>query len=197
MKNRHSLLALAILLTPAAALAQTTQDDKIDQLSKRVDALEAQALPARAPANPAPIASGWWNNTAISGRVYFDVSSVEHKSNGVKMPDNGLGFDLKRFYIGIDHSFNDMFAANITTDATYDSTAGTSQLFIKKAYMQMTLDPALVLRLGSSDTPWISYADGVSGFRYIDASLIDRTKFGSSADWGVHAMEPAPWRPQL
>jgi hypothetical protein len=179
-------LAAAILFAaPAAA-----QDDKVDQLAKRVDALEAQVQQARGAPPPlaASPASGWWNNTSISGRVYFDISSVEHKSDGVKLAGSGVGFDLKRFYIGVDHVFNAMFAVNITTDATYDSATGTSQIFVKKAYAQVTLDPALVLRFGSADMPWIPYADGINGYRFIDNSLIDRTKFGTSADWGVHAL---------
>jgi hypothetical protein len=188
-KIRLTALTAAALLGSATGLfAQTSEEDRLNQLSQRVEALEAQAKAGHAAAPLAPVSSGWWNNTSISGRIYFDVTDIDHKSNGVKTPDNGVNLDLKRFYIGIDHTFNDMFAANITTDATYDSTTGTSQLFIKKAYLQMTLDPALSFRFGSADEPWIVYADGLYGNRFLERTLIDRTNYGTAADWGVHAM---------
>ncbi len=55
---------------------------------------------------------------------------------------NGINFDIKRFYIGVDHTFNSMFSANVTTDTTYDSGSSTGQIYIKKAYLQAKIDPA-------------------------------------------------------
>jgi hypothetical protein len=49
-----------------------------------------------------------------------------------------------------------------------------------------------VFRLGSSDMPWIPYAEGVYGYRFVENTLIDRTyggvnsSFGNSADWGAN-----------
>ena len=34
--------------------------------------------------------------------------------------------------------------------------------------------------------PWIPFAEGVYGYRYIENTLIDRVKLGNSADWGIH-----------
>ena len=49
---------------------------------------------------------------------------------------NGTQTELKRFYIGVDHKFNDIFSANLTTDFRYN-TNGTSKdvlVYVKKAY---------------------------------------------------------------
>jgi predicted porin len=115
----------------------------------------------------------------------------------VKVPasaggQNGVNFDIKRFYVGIDHTFNKTFAANITTDFTYDAATGATQIYIKKAYLQAKLSNALILRFGSADLPWIPFVEDVYGYRYVENTLIDRTKFGTSADWGVHALGSLP-----
>src|ERR1700743_2591275 len=121
MKNKKIMAAAtaAFLVPGTAARAKQSREGRRNQLSQRFEALEAQARAGHA--EPMPVSSGWWNDTSISGRIYFDATDIEQKSNGVKTPDNGVNFDLKRFYIGIDHTFNKTFSANITTDATYDS----------------------------------------------------------------------------
>jgi hypothetical protein len=136
--------------------------------------------------------TGWWENTSVSGRMYFDATHIDHKSNGAKtgLVDNGYGFDIKRFYIGIDHKFNDIFSANVTTDFTYagkSTETNTTRLYLKKAFLQAKVDDALVLRLGSTDLPWVPFVEDVYGYRHVENTLIDRTSFGTSADWGAHA----------
>ena len=60
--------------------------------------------------------------------------------------------------------------------------------YVKNAFLQAKVDPALTVRLGAADMPWIPFIDGNAGHRYVENSLIDRTKFGNSADWGVHVL---------
>lgn len=134
-------------------------------------------------------ADDWWESTKISGRMYFDTSYITHKSDGAKtgLIDNGYGFDIKRFYVGVDHKFDDVFSANITTDFQYSSATGSTVLYIKKAYLQAHLSDMLDIRLGATDLPWVPFAESLYGNRYIENTLIDRTKFGTSSDWGVHA----------
>jgi hypothetical protein len=137
---------------------------------------------------PAPkVKASWADNTNVSGRMYFDLSNVDVKSNGVKKAPSGTGFDIKRFYVGIDHKFNDVFSANVTTDFQYSSAISSTEIYIKKAYLQAKISDALVVRFGSTDLPWIPYAEDLYGYRYVENTLIDRDKFGTSADWGVHA----------
>lgn len=129
----------------------------------------------------------WFNSTKISGRMYFDFTNIDHKADGVSQSDNGTSFDIKRLYIGIDHKFDDVWSANVTTDFLYDSTSGATQLYIKKAYLEANIAPELKVRAGSTDMPWIPFVEDVYGLRQYEQTLIDRTKFGTSADWGVHA----------
>jgi hypothetical protein len=134
---------------------------------------------------------GWWDNTTISGRMYFNASTIDQKSNGTKTATTGTGFNIKRFYLGIDHKFDDIFSANLTTDV--DNVVGNNSanlvgkgLYIKKAYLQAKLDKAFWVRLGAADLPWIPYVEGVYGYRHIENTVTDRDKFGTSSDWGVH-----------
>jgi len=177
----------------AAALDQANQ--RIGDLDARVDALEAelQASEQRAAKDHDAIGasagalSGWWSNTSISGRMYWDFSNIDQDVNHVRTGTaNGTAFDIKRFYIGIDHKFDDVFSANVTTDFTYDSSTGVNQLFIKKAYVQAKVNDALVVRVGSADMPWIPFVEDIYGFRFVENTLTDRIKVGNSADWGAN-----------
>jgi len=198
--------AIAILTATSGAQARTAASSNdatqasIADLQARLDALEAELqaseqreaaaanAPVLPPPPPPPVVTGWWNNTSISGRMYLDISNIDHTSNGTNQADDGTNFDIKRFYISVDHKFNDTFSADITTDLTYDSTTKASQIFVKKAYLQAKIDDALVIRAGSADLPWIPFVEGLYGHRYVENTLIDRTKFGTSADWGVHVL---------
>jgi len=125
--------------------------------------------------------------------MYYDVSTMSTKTNGTETgPNNGTGFDIKRFYVGIDHKFTDMFSANITTDFQYSSAIGATEVYIKKAYLQAAFSPALTVRAGSTDMPWIPYAEGIYGYRYVENTVSDRQKVGTSADWGLHALGTLP-----
>lgn len=144
----------------------------------------------------------WANSTSISGRMYFNFSNIDQKSNGVKSSGNGTGFNIKRFYLGIDHTFSPIFSANLTMDASnvigqtnnanFNGAATPGLVgrgfYIKKAYLQAKLNPAFIIRLGSADLPWIPYAENQYGYRHIENTLIDRDSYGTSADWGVHVL---------
>ena len=199
-KGKFGLLAGVAVLAVSTSLPAFAQDESSAptnaELQARLEALEAEVQQSEmnaANAANAPAAAptgGWWDNTSISGRMYWDTSSITHKTDGTKAgnADNGIGFDIKRFYVGIDHTFSSIFSADVTTDVTYDSATAASQVFIKKAYLQAKIDPALIIRVGSADLPWVPYVEGIYGYRYLENTLIDRTKFGTSADWGVHVL---------
>ena len=169
------------------AAAQVASADEI----KRIPGEVQTAVVAKF---PKPV-TGWWNNTSVSGRVYYDITNIDQKIDGVKLPGspNGVNFDIKRFYLTVDHKFNDTFSAQVTTDFNYDSgPAGATQLYIKKAFLQAKLAPALTVRLGAADLPWVPFVEDVYGLRYVEFELADKTKFGTSADWGVHALGTLP-----
>jgi hypothetical protein len=129
----------------------------------------------------------WAESTSISGRMYYNISNIEQKSNGVKTTPSGTGLDIKRFYVGIDHKFNSVYSANITTDVQYSSAISATELYIKKAYLQASYSDAVNFRLGAADLPWIPFVEDLYGYRYLEQTISDRTKYGTSADWGVHA----------
>lgn len=178
-----------------AAQAQAAPpSDAVSQA--QFEALQNQVYEQQA-ATTSMTKSSWWANTKITGRFYWDISDVSATGNvktaaaslyHTKSPQDGFNYDLKRAYVMIDHKFNDTYAANLTTDATYDSTTGASQIFIKKAYLQAAYDPAFTVRVGSADLPWVPFVEGIYGYRYVENTLIDRTKYGTSADWGAHVL---------
>lgn len=200
------LLASAAIATPAFAqspppAASAITPEQIAALQAQIQALQAQvnqmqaaqaatdakvaAAPAAAPKIDLP---AWVKNTSVSGKAYLNVSSIDHERNGINQADNGTQTELKRFYLGVDHKFNDMFSANLTTDFRYNAN-GTSNdvlVYVKKAYLQAKFGPEFFVRVGSADLPWVPFAEGLYGYRFVENVLIDRTKFGTSADWGVH-----------
>ncbi len=74
-----------------------------------------------------------------------------------------------------------------TNGANNGIEANTGQgFYIKKAYLEAKINPALVVRLGSADMPWIPFVEGLYGYRHVEKTLIDLNGYGTSADWGVH-----------
>ena len=163
----------------AAASAQTAQ----------AAAAEIKTIPTVVKTQVAAIkpAPTWADSTSVNGRMYYNLSSVEQKSNGSRVPPSGVGFDVKRFYVGIDHKFDNTFSANVTTDFNYNSTIGQTVVYIKKAYLQAKVSDALVIQAGANDMPWIPFMEGLYGNRYVEQTIDDRLKYGTSSDWGLHA----------
>lgn len=131
-------------------------------------------------------------DTSLSGKMYFDFSNISQKNSDTGKTDaSGTGLDVKRFYLGVTHKFNDIWSANLTTDFSYVSNDGETNLFVKKAYVQGAFDKAAILRVGSADMPWIPFVEDYYGFRYVENTLTDRLKYGNSADWGLHMLGSA------
>jgi hypothetical protein len=186
----------------SAAVTTISQAD-LQAILTRMQSLESEVATLKAAqattaaqvaAAPAPAAApkidmpSWIKNTSISGKAFFNVSTIDQERADIEQTTNGTQTELKRFYLGVDHKFNDMFSANVTTDFRYGSN-GTSNdvlVYLKKAYLQAKFRPEFVVRIGEADLPWVPFAEGIYGYRYIENVLIDRTKFGTSTDWGVH-----------
>ncbi|MGY3231653.1 TolA-binding protein [Luteibacter sp. HA06] len=153
------------------------------------------------------------DNTKIGGTMFFDATNQSHdekvgagantKKDG-HGSTNGTGFDVKRFYLTVDHKFNDTWSANLTTDFSYQSAIASTSLFVKKAYVQGKFDPLFTVRFGAADMPWIPFVEKWYGYRYVENTITDRSfeggrsggtataggvgAFGNSSDWGVHAL---------
>lgn len=127
-------------------------------------------------------------DTVISGRVYYDMTNIDQTSNGVKQANSGTAFDLKRFYLGVDHKFNDVYSANVTTDMQYSSGVSATELYVKKAYIQGKYSDAFIVRLGAADMPWVPYVEDLYGYRYFEKTIADGLGQATSADWGAHVL---------
>lgn len=169
----------------AQTSAQAAQTQVASERSQ-IETLPAEVETATRKAAPKP---GWWNDTKLGATVFADASYINNRNDGVKNAQSGADYDIKRMYISVDHRFNDVFSANLTTDFTYDSTTKATQLYIKKAFLQTNLfGKALIVRAGSADMPWIPFVENIYGYRYVDHVLIDNYGYGTSADWGVHLL---------
>src|SRR6201991_882296 len=167
-----------------------------DDLSKRLDKLDKLV-----------------SNTKVGGTMFFDLTDIEHHEQVGTGPNrkvdghgsvNGTGFDVKRFYLTVDHQFDDIWSANLTTDFSYQSSLSSTSLFVKKAYVQGKFDPLFTVRFGAADMPWIPFVEKWYGYRYVENTITDRSfeggrsggtataggvgAFGNSSDWGVHAL---------
>jgi hypothetical protein len=203
-----AVAAALLAANPAHARQAALQPTELDALRAQIAALQAQvealqertdaqsdiniaaaraAESDRATADKVAGLAKLVNDTRISGRMYYDFTNIDDDSKGAKTDKSGSAFDIKRFYLGVDHEFDDEWAVNLTTDFQYSSAAGATGLYIKKAYVQYTVGDAFVLRAGSTDLPWVPFAENAYGMRYVENTLVDRLKFGTSADWGVHA----------
>ncbi len=126
--------------------------------------------------------------TTVGGKMYGDLT-YQHQTGNTK--SNGIGVDLKRFYLSVGHRYNDLWSVHLTTDVTsdtYPNKKRDTHLFVKTAYVQAKFSPLATVRLGSANMPWIPYDEHLYGFRYVEHTLIDRLGFGHSADWGAHLL---------
>ncbi len=146
-------------------------------------------------------------DTSIGGVMFTDFTSISTKQDAAtgstdKDP-NGYGLDVTRFYLIVNHTFDDVWSVNLTTDfnlpkyslsgtdsngdtVTTSGNSSETHVFIKKAYLQGKFNPLTVLRIGSADTPWAPFVDGVYGYRFVEKTLTDRNGFANTADWGVN-----------
>ena len=195
-----TLPASAQSTTDAAEIEQLKQQlaamqAKLDELEQRTDAQSdinvntQQNIDAMQQKQDAQEkTSEWASSTKVSGTSYVDFTDIDQTSHGKKTAASGAGLDVKRFYLQVDHKFNDIWSADLTTDFNYVSNDGETQLFVKKAYLQGAFDKMATLRIGSANMAWIPFVEDWYGYRFVENTLVDRLKFGNSADWGLHLL---------
>jgi hypothetical protein len=148
---------------------------------------------------PKPKAASPFPGIKLNVRVFADMSDKENKDKGagVKSGDSGVGVDVKRFYFTATHDFDAVWSAQFQSDIG-DQGARRYDVFVKKAFVQAAVTPMATFRLGSADTPFIPYAEGVYGLRYVEQVITDRLSFGTSAEWGLHILGGNPlWAYQV
>lgn len=127
------------------------------------------------------------SNTSFGGKVFFDVAHrVDQREGASSAQSSHSGVDIKRLYLELDQRISPVWSLKLVTDFQYSSHDGATDAFIKKAYVEGKFTPTAVLRIGAADTPWMPAVDKAQGFRYVERSIVDRLKFGHSADWGLH-----------
>ncbi|HJP98242.1 MAG TPA: carbohydrate porin [Rhodanobacteraceae bacterium] len=215
MKARVIAVAVALSLGSGAlvatpAFAQSDEAAEIAQLKQQLAVLQAkvneleqrshaksssnvgtQQNPAAVQQQAKPVQPGpdaWADSTRVGGTAFIDFTDLDQTKNGTRTDASGTGLDVKRFYLTVDHAFTDVWSANLTTDFNYSSVDGETQLFVKKAYLQGKFSPLATLRVGSANLAWIPFVEEWYGYRFVENTLVDRAKFGTSADWGVHLL---------
>lgn len=131
-------------------------------------------------------------NTTVGGQVFLDIGHISNQQNGTDVTPTGTGFDAKRFYLVVDHAFDDVWSANLTTDAQYSSSTtagsgGVAEVFIKKLYLQANINDAFVVHAGSYNSTWAPFVESLYSYRYIEKTQTDRLGFATTADWGLNA----------
>lgn len=150
-------------------------------LARSAYAQPAASIPPPAPepeATPEPAFK-------LSAKAYIDATYARNEGDGARTTKT-RGVDVKRFYAGIDYTLNRQISASFVTDIGDKN--GKYDVFVKKAFVQATVAPEFAVRAGAADSPWIPLVEDVYGLRYVEQTLIDRTKLGNSADWGLHAL---------
>ena len=88
-------------------------------------------------------------NTVVGGTMFVDFTNIDQTSKGKDTAAAGTGLDVKRFYLTVDHKFDDFWSANLTTDFQYQSTLSNTNLYVKKAYLQGKWSSEFAVRVGS------------------------------------------------
>ncbi|HEX8937381.1 MAG TPA: hypothetical protein VF776_03850 [Sphingomicrobium sp.] len=178
----------------AQAAATAAQDQAATALTQTQAAqVQVSKIENQVPPIEKAVKTGWFANTTIGGKAFFNVSNIHQTStdllgNRTESAQNGTQTELKRFYLIVDHKFDNVFSANLTTDFRYNANGTTrdTAVFVKNAYIQAKLDPAFFVRVGEAPLAWAPFVEGLYGYRFVENTLIDRTKFGTTTDWGVH-----------
>lgn len=126
------------------------------------------------------------SKTRLRGTLFLDLTELRESTRGGAKDARSTHFNLRRLYLSIDHRWNDAWAANLTTDLSYEGSSGHTQWVVKKAYLERSFDRWAVLRAGAASMAWVSAADDAYGYRFVEKVLVDRLRFGSSTDWGLH-----------
>ncbi|BDG04004.1 hypothetical protein [Anaeromyxobacter oryzae] len=178
--------ALVALGLAGTARAQATPDTTAPAAPAAPAAPTSPTVDAAAPA-PAPKAAT--PKTVVSGKIYADYTYRQNMDDGRDVSaDKGVGtsLDVKRFYLGVDHTFDEVWRARIRTDIG-NLTNGKFDVFVKHAYLEAKVAPELGVKAGAADLPWVPFVEDLYGFRYVENVLTDRVKLATSADWGLHA----------
>lgn len=127
--------------------------------------------------------------THVGTTLFLDATHVDQSTHGQHdSAASGSGIDLKRLYFILDHRFSEVWSAHLLTDVNWLRHGDPTRLWVKNAYLEGAFTSAFTLRMGAAPTPWVPLANHWYGYRYVEKDLVMRAKFGTPADWGIHAL---------
>ncbi len=210
-----AVVGTPVMAQSADAAAAQAQIDalkaQLQQLQSTVDSMKGANVTPVAKEPTKAIVEVDRGSTTVGGQAFMDFGHISNQQNGVDVAPTGVGFDIKRFYLIVDHKFDEVWAANLTTDAQYladkttsvvssvgpppktstvttsSGTAGVTEVFIKKLYLQATLSDGFVVHAGSYTSPWAPFVESLYGYRFIEKTQTDRLGYANTADWGLNA----------
>jgi hypothetical protein len=158
-------------------------------------------------ANAVDIGNGFnLSNTTYLDYTYatgdhFDSNNPNFKTSAETNKGLADGFHFTRVYLTLKKQVNDELIIRITTDQMTNRQDGSSEaspwglsgyggpgrgnLFIKYVYGEYTLNPALIIRFGLTQTPWIDEAENRWTLRFLRPTYWDEQGALTSSDLGV------------
>ena len=133
--------------------------------------------------------------TIFADYTYQDAPTSTDADGGVIHPNS---FNLSRAYINVTGQISHWVSFRITPDITRQTVSGSgvtlntnnSLVFrLKYAYGQINFDDFTThgswLRIGTQQTPYVDFEEGVYRYRFQGTILVDREGFLSSSDFGA------------
>ncbi|HXM80001.1 MAG TPA: hypothetical protein VOA00_12265 [Thermoanaerobaculia bacterium] len=133
--------------------------------------------------------------TIFADYTYQDAPTSTDADGGVIHPNS---FNLSRAYINVTGQISHWVSFRITPDITRQTVSGTgvtlntnnSLVFrLKYAYGQINFDDFTThgswLRIGTQQTPYVDFEEGVYRYRFQGTIFVDREGFLSSSDFGA------------
>jgi hypothetical protein len=124
------------------------------------------------------------NETKISSQIFANFSNLQIDDRQAET--EGWQADLKRFYINLDHQWNDKWQLKVTTDVQWQRQQDPTDVWFRHAYVAYQLNAQNEFKFGVAELPWIDYVARRVGYRYIDPSLTPKNKLAGPTDLGVH-----------
>jgi len=134
------------------------------------------------------------NKLKIDATIFADYTRSTSKNNGAGWPaasqgtqTKTQGVNLTRTYLTGRYYINDTWMMRLTSDFSAEPNLGKqNNVYVKYAFAQGSFSPALRVRFGVIQDPWIPYVqDHLWQHRYVSKIMPDRLGLWSSADAGV------------
>jgi hypothetical protein len=128
----------------------------------------------------------WLDRTSISGYVFGDAYYfASHDDDKV---DDQNGFWFRRMYLTVDSKLSDSLTARlrfeVNSPGDFVATSSNLEPYVKNAYLKWS-HAGRDLYVGMSDTPTWDVLEDFWGYRFVEKTVLDLHRLGTSADVGV------------